>query len=63
MPLTVTTGAPYRVRFETVGDRVRVFVNDELKIERSGVQIIAERTGVVTYRARATVSTYALFSR
>ena len=47
---------------ETVGDRLRVFVNDELKLERAGAQIVAGRTGVVMYRARATVSTYALFS-
>lgn len=62
VPLTVTTETPYRVRFETVGDRLRVFVNDELKIERSGAQIVAGQTGVLMYRARATVSTYALFS-
>jgi hypothetical protein len=37
-------------------------VNDELKLERAGAQIFAGRTGVVMYRARATVSTYALFS-
>ena len=62
VPLTVTPGTAYRVRFETVGDRLRVFVNDELKLERAGAQIVAGRTGVVMYRARATVSTYALFS-
>jgi hypothetical protein len=62
VPLTVTPGTAYRVRMETVGDRLRVFVNDELKLERAGAQIIAGRTGVVMYRARATVSTYALFS-
>ena len=62
VPLTVTRGTTYRVRFETVGDRLRVFVNDALKLERAGAQIVAGRTGVVMYRARATVSTYALFS-
>jgi hypothetical protein len=62
VPFTVTPGTAYRVRFETVGDRLRVFVNDELKLERAGAQIFAGRTGVVMYRARATVSTYALFS-
>jgi len=62
VPLTVTPGTAYRVRMETVGDRLRVFVNDELKLERAGAQIVAGRTGVVMYRARATVSTYALFS-
>jgi hypothetical protein len=62
VPLTVTPGTAYRVRLETVADRLRVFVNDELKLERAGAQIVAGRTGVVMYRARATVSTYALFS-
>jgi hypothetical protein len=62
VPLTVTPGTAYRVRMETVGDRLRVFVNDQLKMERAGAQIVAGRTGVVMYRARATVSTYALFS-
>jgi hypothetical protein len=62
VPLTVTPGTAYRVRMETVGDRLRVFVNDELKLERAGAQIVAGRTGVVMYRTRATVSTYALFS-
>jgi hypothetical protein len=62
VPLTVTPGTAYRVRFETVGDRLRVFVNDQLKLERAGAQIVAGRTGVVMYRARATLSTYALFS-
>jgi hypothetical protein len=62
VPLTVTPGTTYRVRMETVADRLRVFVNDELKLERAGAQIVAGRTGVLMYRARATVSTYALFS-
>jgi len=62
VPLTVTPGTTYRVRMETVADRLRVFVNDELKLERTGAQIVAGRTGVLMYRARATVSTYALFS-
>jgi hypothetical protein len=62
VPLTVTPGTVYRVRFETVGDRLRVFVNDELKIERAGAQTATGRTGVLMYRARATVSSYALFS-
>jgi hypothetical protein len=62
VPLTVTPGTAYRVRFETVGDRLRVSVNDELKLERAGAQIVAGRAGVLMYRARATLSTYALFS-
>ena len=62
VPLTVTPGTAYRVRMETVGDRLRVFVNDELRLERAGAQIVAGRTGVVMYRARATVSSYALYS-
>jgi hypothetical protein len=62
VPLTVTPGTAYRVRFETVGDRLRVFVNDELKLERAGAQIVTGRTGVLMYRTRATVNSYALFS-
>jgi hypothetical protein len=60
--LPVTTGAQYVVRFETVGDHLRVWVNDEIRIERGGAEVRAGLVGLATYRAGATFTTFDAYS-
>jgi hypothetical protein len=60
--LPVTTQTEYRLGLDVVGDRLRVWVNDEIRIERTGAEVRAGRVGLMTYRARALVNTYEPFS-
>jgi hypothetical protein len=62
VPLTVTApGAPILVRLEAVGDRLRVYVNGVLQIERAGAEVVAGKVGVMTYRARASFHAYTAY--
>jgi hypothetical protein len=51
------------VRLETVGSRVRAYVNGELKVEASDVPNTpaAKRAGVVMYKTAAEVDNFSLF--
>ncbi|HEU4590002.1 MAG TPA: hypothetical protein VFS13_03760 [Steroidobacteraceae bacterium] len=56
--LNVTPGAWYRLRLEAVGNRVRAFVNEKLRIEATDPQPFNGRQGLVTYRAAADYDDY-----
>ncbi|HLA70224.1 MAG TPA: hypothetical protein VK624_01860 [Steroidobacteraceae bacterium] len=58
VPLTVSPNAPFVLRLEAIQDRLRVYVNDVLRIERSGADIVTGKVGVVTYRAAASFDQY-----
>jgi hypothetical protein len=60
--LPVTTQSEYKLRFDTVEDRLRVLVNDELEIERAGAEVSLGYSGLATYRARATFRIYNAYS-
>lgn len=60
--LPVTTQTEYRLGLDVVVDRLRVWVNDEIRIERTGAEVRAGQVGLMTYRARALVRTYEPFS-
>jgi hypothetical protein len=49
------------VRLEAIGDRLRVYVNGVLQIERAGAEIVAGKVGVMTYRARASFHAYTAY--
>jgi hypothetical protein len=53
----VTPGTTFTLKLETIGDRVRVYVNDELRIE-AGAEIQAGQVGMMTYRAAAAFDDY-----
>jgi len=57
----VAAGAPFVLRLEAIGDRLRVYVNDELKLERAGAQVVAGKVGVMTYRASALFDAYTAY--
>jgi hypothetical protein len=57
-PFTRQAGVPVNMRLEAVGDRLRVYVNDELRIERAGAAIAAGKVGLMTYRASASFENY-----
>lgn len=57
-PFTRQVGIPVDLRLEAIGDRLRVYVNDALRIEYAGAEIAAGKAGVMTYRAAATFSNY-----
>lgn len=63
VPFSVATNTTYRVRLETVGSRVRAYVNGELKLETSDVAntSVAKRAGVVMYKTAAEVDNFSLF--
>jgi hypothetical protein len=51
------------VRLETVGSRVRAYVNGELKLEASNTPNTAgaKRAGIVMYKTAAEVDNFSLF--
>jgi hypothetical protein len=57
----VTAGGTFVLRLEAIGDRLRVYVNDELKLERAGAQVVAGKVGLATYRATATFDAYTAY--
>ena len=59
----VATNTTYRVRLETVGTRIRVYVNGELKLEASDTPntASAKHAGVVMYKTAAEVDNFVLF--
>jgi hypothetical protein len=57
----VTAGSTFVLRLEAIGDRLRVYVNDELKLERAGAQVVAGKVGLATYRATATFDAYTAY--
>lgn len=52
-PLTITPGAWYRLRLETIGNHVRVYVNGQLVIEAIDNAPTAGQAGLVTYHTQA----------
>jgi hypothetical protein len=61
VPYTVTPGKPFVLRFDAIGTRLRVYVNDVLMIERPDAPEVAGKVGVMTYRASATFSNYTAY--
>jgi hypothetical protein len=63
MPFTVAANATYRVRLETVGSRIRAYVNGEQRLEASDASNTpgAKRAGVVMYKTTAEVDNFSLF--
>ncbi|WP_157994610.1 FG-GAP repeat protein [Peristeroidobacter agariperforans] len=63
VPFSVATNTTYRVRLETVGSRVRAYVNGELRLEAADVTntSVAKRAGVVMYKTAAEVDNFSLF--
>ena len=61
VPFNVVRSQPYLLRLEAIGDRLRVYVNGVLKIERAGAQIIAGKVGVMTYRTSANFGQYTAY--
>ena len=61
VPFNVVRSQPYLLRLEAIGDRLRVYVNGVLKIERAGAQIVAGKVGVMTYRASANFGQYTAY--
>jgi hypothetical protein len=53
VPFTVTPGTSYRVRLETIGNELRLYVNGRLLAEGVDSALPTGRYGLVTYRATA----------
>lgn len=49
-PLTVSPNAWYTVRMERIGDRVRVYVNNTLRLSASDANAPAGQVGLITYK-------------
>ena len=54
----VTAGSAFTLKLEAIGDRLRVYANDELRIESAGAEIKAGQVGLMTYRAAASFDDY-----
>lgn len=52
-PLNVTTGTWYTLRLEKVGGKVRVYVNDTLRISHDEPAPYGGQVGLITYKAAA----------
>jgi len=63
VPFSVAANTTYRVRLETVGTRIRVYVNGELQLEASDTSSAPEASaaGVAMYRTAADVDNFSLF--
>lgn len=59
-PFTRQPGVPVKMRLEAVRDRVRVYVNDELRLE-SAAGIVAGKMGLMTYKASASFENYVAY--
>lgn len=57
----VAPGRTFVLRLEAIGDRLRVYVNDELQLERAGAQVVAGKVGLATYRATASFDAYTAY--
>jgi hypothetical protein len=57
-PFPRQPGVPVNLRLEAVGDRLRVYVNEELRMERAGAVVAAGKVGMMTYRASASFENY-----
>jgi hypothetical protein len=60
-PLTITTGTWYRLRFEAVGNLLRVYINDVLRLEATDASHASGRYGAVMYRTAAQYDTLQAF--
>jgi hypothetical protein len=60
-PYTRQAGVPVKMRLEAVRDRVRVYVNDELRLESAGADIVAGKVGLMTYKASAKFENYVAY--
>jgi hypothetical protein len=61
VPLTVAPGTPFVLRLETVGNRLRVYVNAVLRVEQTGAQIVAGKVGAMTYRTAGRFEGYTAY--
>ena len=52
-PFTLQSNQPYRLRFEAIGTKLIVYVNDQVRLQASDSSHPRGRYGVVTYRAAA----------
>lgn len=57
-PFTLVPGRAYDLRIEAIGDKLVVYVNEEVMLEARDAAHARGRYGVVTYRAEATFSNY-----
>lgn len=53
VPMPVTLGTSYKVRFEAVGNQLRLYVNGNLMAEAQDDEFTVGRFGMVTYRGAA----------
>lgn len=60
-PFTRQAGVPVNLRLEAVRDKVRVYVNDELRLEHGGADIVAGKVGLMTYKASAAFENYVAY--
>jgi hypothetical protein len=58
---TVTPGAWYRLRLEAVGDQLRGYVNDVLRVEATDSSLASGISGIATYRTAARIDFFRVF--
>jgi hypothetical protein len=58
---TVTPGAWYRMRLEAVGDQLRGYVNDVLRVEATDSSLATGISGIATYRTAARIDFFRVF--
>jgi hypothetical protein len=57
-PFTVQLGQAYRLRIEAIGQKLLVYVNDQVRLQASDSSHPQGRSGLITYRAAASFSDY-----
>jgi hypothetical protein len=60
-PLTITTGTWYRIRFEAIGNQLRVYINDVLRLDATDASHSTGRYGPVMFRTAAQYDTVQAF--
>jgi hypothetical protein len=61
VPMSIVPHQIFVLRLEAIGDRLRVFVNDELRLEHAGARIVAGKVGAMTYRTAASFNQYTAY--
>jgi hypothetical protein len=61
VPFQIVQDQPFLLRLEAIGDKLRVYVNDVLRLERAGASLVPGKVGLATYRTAARFDYYTAY--
>ena len=61
VPFQIEQDQFFLLRLEAIGDKLRVYVNDVLRLERTGASLVPGKVGLATYRTAASFFYYTAY--